>query len=361
MSQTSSPLRAAVIGVGALGRHHARILSQMDGVELVAVCDPNEDQGRAVSEAAGAPYAADYRTVLEDIDAASVVVPTFLHRRVADDCFAAGVHVMMEKPLAGCLDDGAAIVSAARRANLKLAVGHVERFNPTFETLSELCGPPRYVRAERLSPYAFRSTDISAVHDLMVHDIELVQHLDGTPVTRVEALGSSLVGELPDAVQARLHFESGCVADVTANRVSPEVRRTIQVWSEAGCTTADLQTRTLTQYRPGPRILSGELPLAAAQSGGDVAELKAAVFDGFFEKITPPIGDADALTAELASFVESVVTGVRPVVNGEDGLAALAVADRVVAAVETHCWDGGSLRGPLAHPAMRAEPSRRAA
>ena len=353
-----TPLRTAVIGVGALGRHHARILSEMEGVDVIAVCDPNATQGAAVAEAAGTRYVADYRQVLSEVDAASVVVPTFLHRRVAEDCFAAGVHVMMEKPLAGTLDDGATIVAEARRAGLTLAVGHVERFNPAFEVLSEMVGTPRYIRAERLSPYAFRSTDISAVHDLMIHDIELVQHLvrqagDSSNVTRVDAMGTSLVGRLPDVIQARLHFESGCVADLTANRVSPGVSRTIQVWSDAGCVTADLQAREVTAHRPGPRLLAGELPLKCQEAGEDVGSLKDAMFDSFFETVTPEVSGGDALTAELAAFRDAVVSGIRPVVSGDDGLEALGVADRVVESVQNHRWDRGGLSGPLAHPLLR--------
>ena len=359
MSDGEQTLKMSVIGVGALGRHHARILSQMDGVNVVAVCDPNESQGRAVAEEHGLCYLRDYREVLDRVDAVSVVVPTFLHRQVAEDCFAAGVAVMMEKPLAGTLDDGSAIVAMGRRAGLTLGVGHVERFNPTFESLCEHVALPRYIRAERLSPYAFRSTDISAVHDLMVHDIELCQHLAGGRVSRVDALGTSLVGELPDAVQARLRFENGCVADLVANRVSPEVKRSMQVWSEAGCATADLQSRTLTVHRPGPRLAAGRTPLAAMREGEDVAELKASMFDGFYQTLRPAIGEGDALTAELRSFVDAVRTGEPPRVSGEDGLAALAVADRVVADVEAHRWDRDGAVGPLAHPLVR--PPMRAA
>lgn len=341
-----SVIRAAVIGVGALGRHHARILNGLDGVEMIAVCDPNEEQGQKVAADNGLQYVADYREILDEIDAASIVVPTALHRRVAEDCFAHGVHVMVEKPLAGTIDDGSAIVSSARQANLTLAVGHIERFNPTFNDLENACGTPRYIKAERFSPYAFRSTDISAVHDLMIHDIELVQRLAQSRVTRVDAFGATICGGLPDVIQARLTFESGCIADLTANRVCPEFKRAIQVWSEAGFHSADLHNRVLKSVVPGPRTLAGDVPLECFLAGQPVDELKAAMFTDFFETREVQGGDRDALTAELSAFVESVRFGSRPIVDGQDGLAALSVADRVLTAVNAHRWDQSDAIGP---------------
>lgn len=333
-----SVIKSAVIGVGALGRHHARILANMNGVEMIAVCDPNEAQGRAVAEQHGLTYVSNYREILSHIDAASIVVPTALHRRVAEDCFAHGVHVMVEKPLAGTLDDGSAIVSAARQAELTLAVGHIERFNPTFNDLAQACGTPRYIKAERFSHYAFRSTDISAVHDLMIHDIELVQHLTGSRVTRVDAFGATLVGGLPDAIQARLTFESGCIADLSANRVCPEFKRSMQVWSDNGYFSADLHNRSLQSIVPGPRMQAGQLPLECFQAGESVDELKAAMFTDFFTINETPGGDVDALTAELTAFIDAVRTGSTPPVSGNNGLAALAVADQVLKSVESGKW-----------------------
>ena len=347
-------LNAAVIGTGALGRHHARIMAGLDGVSMVAACDPNETLGRAAAETAGCDWVADYRDVLDRIDVASIVVPTALHRRVAEDCLAAGVDVLVEKPLAGCLDDGASIVATARRLDRTLAVGHVERFNPAFESMQPHAGSPKYIRAERTSPYAFRSTDISAVHDLMIHDIELVLALaaDGSDgrveVDRVEAMGVCLCGGLADQVQARLRLSTGCVADITANRVSPIVTRTVQTYSAAGCVTADLQARTVSVQEAGPRMAAGPLPLDAAAAGESIEELKAAMFadDGYFRVRQVAVADRDALTAELQDFVDAVTEGRRPRVCGEHGLAALAVADRVVAAIESHRWDDAGSTGP---------------
>ena len=346
-------LKAAVIGTGALGRHHARIMGGLDGVEMVAACEPNETLGRAAAETAGCDWVADYRTILDRIDVASIVVPTALHRQVALDCLEAGVDVLVEKPLAGTLDDGATIVAAARRLGRTLAVGHVERFNPTMEQTLAQTDAPKYITATRTSPYAFRSTDISAVHDLMIHDIELVLALasvgadERVEVTRVDAMGVCLCGGHPDTIQARLHLSTGCIADLVANRVSPSVSRTVQVWSKAGCVRADLQARTVHVTEAGPR-LSQTLPLDAARHGESVDDLKAAMFaeDGFFRVREVAVGEGDALTAELANFVSAVRTGQLPRVTGEEGLAALSVADRVLAAVAAHQWDSRGAAGP---------------
>jgi predicted dehydrogenase len=345
-------LKVAVVGVGALGRHHARILSQMPGVELVAVADPNVTQAQAVGESYGCEWTADFRTLFQRVDAASIVVPTSLHVQVASEFLKRSIPVLVEKPLAASVEAGRTLVRLAEEHKLPLQVGHVERFNPAFEKVAELCGPPKYIRAERLSPYAFRSMDIGAVHDLMIHDIDLALSLVRAPVERVEAFGACLVGGREDCVQARLTFVNGCIADLTANRVCPTAKRTLQVWSESGCVTADLHQRLVTAYRPGAAPLAGELPYDVAQRPGtDIAALKAAMFEKYITVEQPAISDADALTAELASFVDAVRHHRRPAVDGQHALAALDVAERILVCIQEHGWDGakGERIGPHAH------------
>ena len=345
-------LKMAVIGVGALGRHHARILSQIENIDLVAVADPNEQQGRSVAETSGCEWTADYRELIGRVDAASIVVPTFLHRPVAAEFLQAGVPVLIEKPLAGNVPDGEALVELAAEKSVALQVGHVERFNPTFQKLQAVTGAAKYIRAERLSPYAFRSMDIGAVHDLMIHDIDLVLALARSPVDRVEAFGASIVGGCEDAVQARLVFENGCIADLTANRVCPQPRRTLQVWSDTGCIDADLHQRKITEFRPGAALLAGELPYdLAMQPGAEIASLKQQIFERFITITETDAAADDALTAELASFAASVRHGTTPAVDGAQALAALRIAGRVVESVQNHRWDGAAdgRIGPHAH------------
>ena len=334
-------LKFAVVGVGALGRHHARILSQMEGVDLVAVAEPNEQQGLTVAQSCDCEWTNDYRTLLKTVDAVSIVVPTFLHRKVGEAFLSHSVPVLMEKPLTANVDDGEVLVRLAQEHGIPLQVGHIERFNPAFQQLADWTGEPKYIRAERVSPYAFRSMDIGVVHDLMIHDIELCLSLTQEMPTRVEAFGISIVGGHEDVVQARLTFPNGCIADLTANRVSPSPARTLQCWSDSGCALADLSARTVQTFSPGEAMLNGQLPFSLAQSGLETVDsLKPRIFGDFIQTKEMTAADSDALTAELESFVEAVRLRKQPLVSGNHALAALQVAQHILECVETHQWDG---------------------
>lgn len=351
-------LHVAVIGVGALGRHHARLLAEMPEVRLVGVADPNPEQGAAVAEQCRTAWFADHRTLLEQqrLDAACVVTPTSLHRRITEDCLLRGVHVLVEKPIAPTVEDGRALCVLAEQHGLTLQVGHIERFNPAFQELSRRTAAPKYIRAERLAPYSFRSTDVSVVLDLMIHDLDLALTLDRAPVTRVEAFGLCVCGGHPDVVQARLGFANGCLADLVASRVSPAPRRTFQVWSEAGCWTADLHEQNLTGYRPGPALLAGEWPRDLARPpGADLAPLKQQMFERFLTVEQPEILRRNALDDELRDFLEAVRSGRPPRVDGRAGVAALELAEQIERSVAEHRWDGpeSARRGAYAHPLHR--------
>lgn len=371
MPDQHEQIRVGVVGVGALGRHHARILSQLPGVQLVAVADPNPRQGTAVADSCGCEWTPDYRTLLGRLDAVSIVVPTSLHRPVAEDFLCRSVPVLVEKPLTANMDDAAVLVRLAREHDVPLQVGHVERFNPAFQALANRIGSPKYLRCERISPYAFRSMDIGAVHDLMIHDIELVLSLVREQPVRVEAFGVTLVGGHEDCVQARLTFPGGCVADLIANRVAPQARRTLQCWSERGCATADLHARSVTVFSPGESLLQGDLPYELVQQGRSTPDaLKPEIFTRFIQQETFQASDEDALTAELLSFLSCVQTGQTPLVSGAQALAAVRVAGQVLESVAQHQWDGTSngrqgpdalLRHYLSHADDQYCPQRRAA
>jgi len=341
MQTQSEDLKVAVVGVGALGRHHARILSTLPGVKLVAVADGNQQQGMSVAESCGCEWTPDYRTLLNQVDAVSIVVPTSLHRPIAEEFLCRSVPVLVEKPLTANVDDGAALVRMANEHGVPLQVGHIERFNPAFELLAEKVGSPKYIKGERISPYAFRSMDVGAVLDLMIHDIELTLALVGEMPSRVEAFGSTLVGGNEDCVQARLTFPGGCIADLTANRVAPLFSRTMQCWSDRGCFTADFTARTVSSMTPAAALMNGELPYELVMQGlAAPNDLKPEIFTRFIQHEETKGSDVDALTAELSSFVSCVRTGQTPLVSGAQGLAALKVAEQIVARVAQHQWDG---------------------
>lgn len=334
-------LRMAVVGVGALGRHHARILSQMDGVELVAVAETNPQQGAKVAESCGTRLVTDYRELFDQVDAVSIAVPTRFHRPVAGAFLERGIPAMVEKPLAASVEDAAALVDLAESNNTLLQVGHIERFNPATRAAWKICGPPKYIRCERLSPYAFRSTDIGVVHDMMIHDLDLVLDLVNAPLRAVQAFGVSILGGHEDCVTARLTFENGCIADLTANRVCPASQRTMQLWSKSGATSIDFTSREVVRFSPSDLLLYGQSPLEkAAQPGADIEQLKQAIFGTYLDITRPAVVPTDALTAELASFAECVRLHQTPLVDGHQALEVLHVADRILQSVATHQWDG---------------------
>ncbi len=347
-----SRVRMAVIGVGALGRHHARILKSMKRVELVAVVDSHEARGREAAEKHGTQWVADYHDLFDQVDAVSVVVPTVAHGDVAGDFLSRGIPVFVEKPLAESFTTARQLVALAEQHRVTLQVGHVERFNPAWEAARPYCIAPKYIRAERFSPFTFRSTDIGVVLDMMVHDIDLISSLVRCPVRDVQAFGVTLMGPHEDTVQARLTFENGCIADLSASRVNPEVRRTMQVWSHQGCVTIDMQQRTVNRTAPSAALISGPSPVELArQPGVDLDSLKSRVFSEFLTTESIPVAAGDALTAELASFANCVRTKLRPHCDGQQALQAMQIADWILRRVATHQWDG--------HPQGNIGPERR--
>jgi predicted dehydrogenase len=342
-----SRLRVGVIGAGALGRHHARIYSQFPSTELVAVADTSPERGRVVAEACGTQWFADYRELFGQVEAVSIAVPTLAHHAVAIDCLKQGIAAMVEKPLASTVAEAADIVAAAERGRTTLQVGHVERFNPAFQEARRLVRNPKYVHCERFSPYAFRSTDIGVVLDVMIHDLDLVLDLVGEPPEKVEAFGISILGENEDCAQARLTFGNGCIADLAANRVSPATRRAMQIWSQAGVVSVDFASREVLHYAPAERLLAGESVLdRARQPGAEIERLKAEIFTEYVRIERSPVSSADALTAELSSFADCVIGQRTPLVDGRAALAAMQTADRVLQSIERHHWNGAA-PGPI--------------
>lgn len=349
----------AVIGVGALGRHHARILGEIADVELVAVVDSREEQGRDIATRCQTNWLADYQQLLsrDVLDAVSVVVPTVAHRQVAGDFLTAGIPVLVEKPLAANLQQARELVDLAAEKGTLLQVGHIERFNPAFQVARDRIHNPKYIRAERTSAYTFRSTDIGVVHDLMIHDIDLVLSLVQSRLKNVEAFGVTVMGGHEDAVQARLRFENGCIVDLTASRISPAVSRSLQAWSGAGCVTCDLHTRDVKHYAPSDKLRFGPSPLdMARQPGADIEQLKKDVFGQFVQVESLPVDASgpDALTRELSDFVACVQTNQQPHVDGVQGLAAMMVAAEVLKSVAEHQWDGRADGAVGPHPQQPA-------
>lgn len=334
-----SPLRVMVVGVGALGKHHARILSGIEGVDLVAVADPREEIGRQIASDFDADWIPDYRSAIARVDAASIVVPTSLHLSVAKEFLQRGIPVLVEKPLTASVSEARQLVDLAHDNDAILQVGHVERFNPAMQATQELCDQPRYIRAQRVSPFPFRSIDIGVVHDLLIHDLDLVLSLVRSPVESVDAIGTRVVSHHEDVVNARIRFRNGCVADLTASRVNPTASRTMQVWSATRCVSADLHSREVVSFSPDESVLAGFSPVdLAMQPGADIEQLKRDIFGRFIHVDQPEVSDADALTAELTEFTDCVRTGQTPACDGIAGLAAVELAERVLQSLDGDAW-----------------------
>lgn len=333
-------VRMAVVGVGHLGQHHARILAGLPDVDLVGVVDSSPDQARAIAAKHDTAAYTEFEPLLGHVDAVSVVTPTIYHHRVAAGFLRAGTPVLVEKPICRTLAEADDLIDLADKAGVPLQVGHIERFNPAFEDLARRPITPKFVEAERHGPYTGRSVDIGAVHDLMIHDLDLLLALVGGPVRAVSAVGAAVFGGHEDMVNARLEFENGCIAHVTASRISQRPKRRLRIWAPEGYAGIDFVTRKLTLVQPGEELrrhgLRPEKLDAAAR-----ARLKDEVFGRYMQVLhRDEDRKCDQLTSELRHFVDCVKTGRRPRVTGEDGRDALELAERVMAALRRHEWEG---------------------
>ncbi|MHB1037746.1 MAG: Gfo/Idh/MocA family protein [Pirellulales bacterium] len=346
-----SRLKLAVIGAGHLGRIHARLASGIAGIELVGIADPVAASRRQLAEEHHVAAFAHHRDLIGQVDAAVVAAPTRLHHEIGVDLARHGIHLLVEKPLAASLDEADALVAAAARSGIVLQVGHVERFNPAFKSVLPHLDEPKYIEAVRASGYTFRSTDIGVVLDLMIHDLDLVLALARSPVRQVEALGLSVLGKHEDIANARLVFENGCVATLSASRVSFQAARRMQIFSRQAFAAIDFATRNATLVRPSQRLASRQIDVDLLTS-----DEKTRLKDHLFEDLLPlervQAEPCDAITAELNDFAESIRTGRAPEVTGVQARDAVAVAEAILAKIETHSWDGKTdgLSGPFGAP-----------
>lgn len=305
-------IRAAVIGTGYLGRFHAQKYAQSPECELVGVVEPREAARTAVAAEVGAPGFASFHELIGRVDAVSIVTPTPTHFEIARQCIESGIHVLLEKPITETVLQARQLVDAARSHGVVLQVGHLERFNPAIVAAEPWLGGARFIECQRLAPFKERGTDVSVVLDLMIHDIDIVQTIVGSPIDTVDAVGTAVFSQDADIANARLRFANGCVANVTASRVSLKTERKLRVFSNEAYLSIDLQQKVLTLIRKrGPD-----------DSGAALGGLPVRIDEQSFEQ-------GDALKAEIESFLSCVRTRGRPVVSGEDGLRALETAVRI--------------------------------
>ena len=347
-------LRVAVVGAGRLGGFHAQKLAAMEDVALVAVVDPDASSRNRVAAECRTEAAADYRHLLGRIDAAVVAAPTHLHHRLGMELLGHGVHVLMEKPLCPTLAEADDLVELARGKNRVLQVGHVERFNPALHAALPQVPNPKYIEAVRASGFTFRSTDVGVVFDLMIHDLDLVLSMVKSPVRKVEALGLSVLGGHEDVANARLEFQSGCVATLSASRVSYEPVRRMQVWSARGFAHVDFATRTTTLIHPSATLLQREFDVEQL-SAERIEHYKQHLFEEHLPRQVQEAEAVDSLTLEQEDFLAAIREGRPPRVPGEEARQAVALAEQILDKIHSHAWDE-TPDGPVG-PLAAARPS----
>lgn len=309
---SEAPIRTAVIGAGHLGRHHARLLGQIGESQLTAVVDVVPERARAAAEPAGATPLTDYRELIGQVDAVTVAVPTALHREIARPFLERGVAVLIEKPIARSLDEADDLLTVARSSGSILAVGHTERYNPVMAAVLPLVTRPRFIEVHRLGAFPDRSLDIDVVFDLMIHDLDVILSIVKSEVNAIEAVGVAVLTARYDIANARLRFGDGCIANVTASRISKDRVRKIRFFQQDAYISIDYAAQEVEGYRLVRR--DGERPEI---QGGQL-----------------PVTREEPLKRELEDFLAAARLRRPPLVTGEDGRRALALAIEVSKEIE---------------------------
>jgi predicted dehydrogenase len=308
-----SDLRVAVIGVGHLGKHHARILAQVPGARLVAVVDPQSERAAAAVEGTDARALADYRELFDEVDAVTVAAPTEIHHEIALPFLDRGISVLVEKPMTRTLAEADALIAAAKASGATLGVGHTERYNPAVAAVMPFVTTPRFIEVHRLGVFPDRSLDIDVVFDLMIHDLDIILALVKAEPTAIEAVGVPVLTDKYDIANARLRFSSGCIANVTASRISKERVRKIRFFQPDAYVSIDYAEQEVEGYRLKRR--EGQRPEI---QGGKL-----------------PVTREEPLKRELVDFVSAVRDKRAPLVDGDAGRRALALAQAIADKMES--------------------------
>ena len=328
------PVKVGVIGIGNMGWHHARVLSLLRDADLIGVADPDPERGHLATQQFGCRWFADYREMLSEVEAVCIAVPTLLHHPVGLACLQAGLHVLIEKPIAASQDEATALINAAHQAHRLLQVGHIERFNPAFRELIKVVANEEVVVLEgrRHSPHSDRANDVSVVLDLMIHDIDLVLELAQAPVVRLAAAGGRSAEGPIDYVNATLGFENGVVASLTASKMSHRKIRSLSAHCRSSLVETDFLNHTLHIHRRAHEWVSAD--------HGELLYRN----DGFIEEVSTT--SIEPLYAELEHFLQCVRGRETPAVDGLQASRALKLADLIEQAVE-HPDSGHPLSAPI--------------
>lgn len=301
-----TPIRVGVVGVGHMGREHARIYASLPSAAFVGVYDAEFTTARKIAQQHKCRAFEQLGELLESADAVTIATPTFAHFDTASRFLLAGKHVLIEKPIASTTEEAAQLVAMAKEKNAILQVGHIERFNPVLQALEERLTRPRFIESHRLSPYPGRSTDIGVVMDLMIHDLEIILHLVRSPVKSLDAVGVPVLSKAEDIANVRIRFENGCVANITTSRISPEKMRKIRVFQDDAYISLDYMKQEGLIYR---------------KDGGQIT------------RDSIPVFKDEPLKRQLASFLDCIQRRGEPVVSGDHATGALRLAAEISAQI----------------------------
>jgi predicted dehydrogenase len=328
-------LKVGVVGVGHLGKIHARVYSELPSVALVGVADIDEQSARVTADKYYCEAYTNYREMIDRVDAVSVVVPTDLHFKVASDFIRAGKHVIVEKPMTLKLQEARDLVALSAEHNVIMQVGHVERFNPAVVAVQEYIDVPRFIECDRISPFSFRSMDVGVVLDMMIHDIDIVLAFVDSPVEEIDAMGVSVVGSHEDMANARILFGNGCIANLRASRISRKTMRKIRIFQEDTYVSLNYGTHKAQIFKKTGEF-KPEMLLEFKQNAPSIKDAQEMMFEKLLTIREIDIVFEEPLKKELESFVHSIETGTAPVVPGELGVKTMQIAAHILDSIRTH-------------------------
>lgn len=327
-------LRVGVVGVGHLGKIHARVYSELYAADLVAVADIDRKALERTASKYGAKGYTDYRDMIDSCDAVSVVVPTDLHFQVASDFMKAGKHVIVEKPMTLKLKEAQDLVHLSHAHSVVMQVGHVERFNPAVLAVREFIEHPRFIECDRISLFSFRSMDIGVVLDMMIHDIDIVLAFVDSPVREIEAMGVSVVGEHEDMANARIVFADGCIANLRASRISRKTMRKIRIFQKDTYVSLNYGTHKAQVFKKTASFNPEQLR-SFRENAPSVKDAQEMMFKNLLTIREIDITFEEPLKKELESFVDCVMRGTEPTVSGELGLKTMQIATYILEAMKS--------------------------
>ena len=331
-------IRTAIIGAGKMGAIHAKVYNQLAQSDLVAVVDTDLQKAKKLADNYNCDTYTNCRDIIGKVDAVTISTPTIYHNEIAKVLIENGIAVMIEKPLAANTTEAAEIVELAKKHNTILAVGHSERCNPVVQAMKRLDIEPKFIEANRISPYSFRSTDIGVVMDVMIHDIDIILSLAASKIKSVEAVGVNVITDNEDICNARIGFENGCIANITASRLALKTERKVRVFSRQAYLSMDYFRKTGIVIKTAPNIDVVQW-INQRQQAGDF-DFTTVNWPDLLHIEELAIDDREPLSVEQEAFLNAVADkNLKPEVSGEDGLAAMQCAEMILNAVKKHKWD----------------------